>query len=146
MADLNKHEEKAVNNQKFSKKISKDKTNFLDWCITSSFYSAVHYTEAIIFGSQTLTYKDAAKQIHKDLKHSDSFSQNGISTHKIRKEIIIQNQDVFGLQYYMDYKHLLEESHTARYKCHFHTKDEVDVCHTKLKSISKYYFKLKPNL
>jgi hypothetical protein len=116
--------------------------NFSDWYSTISFYSSVHYLEALFYSlhvfiifknnsKQRVRHSDEAKRIFNEKIYSEveshrlskNFAQcfstmrKGIhSAHQARKRIILDNPDTLDA-FYEPYGNLEEVSKKARYFC-----------------------------
>jgi len=117
------HIEKARHNEGFLSSfgdISKISVPFLDWLVTTIFYSALHYVDAIL----------ALGNVHPG-KHSD------------RRLGIQRNKDLRVI--WKDYRNLEDKSRKARYTLHGFSNNDIIQLHNRLNYLKNHILRrIKP--
>lgn len=117
----------AEHNKMLCEKINAEKIHN-DWCITTAFYSALHFVDLKI-----LPFEISATITCQNLKEA-SFHLRTKSKHETREEMVkIQCNKIYDT-----YRWLADNAHDARYKTYKFTPTQADKALQFLKEIEEY--------
>ncbi len=122
----------AVHNEELCRKLRAE-NNFLDWVITSAFYSALHYTEYELFPIQI------GKRIYKDFdKYYEALKSSIDNKHYARQRLIYS--DIAGAAG-SAYHWLKDNCWSARYYSYLVDEKNANIALEKLDIIKSYLSK-----
>lgn len=111
--------------------------NFVDWVITTAFYSAIHYIHHKIF-PYTYIFPNGKKKVFYDFEtFSQQFKGAKQSKHILLKNFVEMNHNEIAI----DFQHLMDTCMTARYNDYHFDSVAAKIARMRLKNIKKYCIK-----
>lgn len=115
MPSTDEHLKQAKHNEDFVGIFDLQSSPYLDWVLTSIFYSAIHYVEAVLAING---------------RHPISHLQRNTFI-----DLYINNSNVYD-----DHRDLMEDSRDARYRCITVSETAINESKLKLENIKKHLF------
>jgi len=131
--EKNKFLEFAEHNEKACNYLN-DKGEFIDWVITTAFYSSIHFIHHKIFPYTYIFPDGTIREYHNFEKLYQQFKGGTQGKHAYLRNFVETNHESIAI----DFQHLMDTCMTARYiDCRFEP-IAAKVARMRLKNIKKY--------